>query len=176
MNKIILNDINIGLPGVTSSIANCMIEACIVSLDEYGHNNNCILKVKTENDIKEYIVNWDKELTEQIRRSWNDKEEAIEYGASCIGILLTLKLTDYTIILRSAKKTGIDYWLGYEKDILDFKARLEISGIGKESSNNSIDKRLKIKEEQVKKSDNSNLPVFIAILEFSKPEARYLKK
>lgn len=173
--KILLNQLSEGLPGITPAIANAMIEACIISLDSQENKNNCILKVDGETD-KKYILSWDNDITEQMKRSWNDQEYTTDQGACCLAILLTLKITEYTIILRSAKKTGIDYWLGYKNDLLNYKARLEISGIRKKSKTNNIETRLKTKENQVKKSDVTNLPAYIAILEFSEPEARYIKK
>jgi hypothetical protein len=44
-------------------------------------------------------------------------------------ILLMRALTGYTVIERSRKGTGFDWWLGTEDNLFQGKVRLEVSGI-----------------------------------------------
>jgi len=82
----------------------------------------------------------------------------------CIAILLALKLTDYTIVEKSARKNGFDYWLGKKDDILfQKKARLEISGIFN-GSEKDINKRYNVKVKQTEQSDALKIPAYIALL------------
>lgn len=120
---------------------------------------------------KTFAVYWPK-VTDQMRRAWKDYDDATEYGACCVAILLILKLTDYTVIERSRKGTGFDYWLG-EKGTLLFqqKARLEVSGIRK-GDNNEINARSSKKTKQIIPSNNTGLPAYIVIVEFSSPQSR----
>ena len=91
--------------------------------------------------------------------------------------MLAINETEYTIIERSCKGDGFDYWLGKKDDgLFNHAARLEISGILQESATNTVEKRLKIKIKQTEQSDESRLPAYISIVEFGKPKAIFKKK
>lgn len=123
---------------------------------------------------QQFSLNWTGLYSDQLDRTWKDQEEATELGAVCLAVQLALKMTDYTVIERSAKTTGFDCWLGAATDdelIFEKKARLEISGIFNGDSG-SVNTRYKIKVKQTKQSDHSRLPAYIAIIEFSKPMAK----
>jgi len=112
-----------------------------------------------------------------VENSWNDLEEATEKGAAGIAILVILELTEYTILRRAEKDTGIDYWLAYQRDVKDVgenvlkhAARLEVSGILEQNPNNTIRRRVKRKLEQSKFSDKTRLPAYVLVAEFSIPE------
>ena len=60
--------------------------------------------------------------------------------------------------------------------LFNHAARLEISGILKESRTNTIEKRLKDKMKQTEQSDETCLPAYISIIEFGKPKALFIKK
>ena len=60
-------------------------------------------------------------------------------------------------------------------DINFIKARLEISGIRKETPQNTVESRLKIKEKQILKSANSDSICYVSVIEFSKPKAKFIK-
>jgi hypothetical protein len=64
--------------------------------------------------------------------TWADLQEATEYGAYGVAIIVALPLTDMPRVERSAKGPGVDYWVGDGKDergIFQRAARLEVSGI-----------------------------------------------
>ncbi len=105
--------------------------------------------------------------------NWNDLQEATEYGATALVLLIVHKFTKYKVIKRSRKRTGIDFWLGLKEDKFLFqnRARLEISGILK-GSKSQIKQRLKAKMEQTKQSDHLDLKAFIIVVEFSTPTAK----
>lgn len=111
-------------------------------------------------------------------RCWNDLEYTTEQAAYGIAFMIITRLTDFTVIERSRKGTGFDYWLGTENDdsLLPFqnKARLEISGI-RAGDEKRINIRLKQKLEQTKPSDGI-LPAYVVVVEFSKPVAITAKK
>lgn len=132
------------------------------------------MKIKGDFDAT-FQVKWDNQITDQIRNSWNDTQDLTEFGAMGIGILLILKLTDYTVIRRARKGEGIDYWLGKKDSELPFQefARLEISGI-LEGSDSKIKVRIKQKKVQTFPTDGK-LPAYISVTEFSKPVS-YLEK
>lgn len=90
--------------------------------------------------------------------------------------MLAIHETDYTIIERSRKGTGVDYWLGHDDDI-PFKksARLEVSGIFT-GGEKPLETRFKKKIKQTNQSDSTQLPAYISIVEFSSPIAKFAQK
>lgn len=68
-----------------------------------------------------------------MQRCWNDQEYTTEQAAYGIALLLLSKLTEFTVVERSRKGTGFDYWLGKPTDSSDLpfqkSMRLEVSGI-----------------------------------------------
>jgi hypothetical protein len=108
-----------------------------------------------------------------MRRCWNDKEYTTEQGAYGIALLLIQRLTDFTVIERSRRGTGFDYWLGTtsKSEDLPFQksARLEVSGIRRGGAS-QIRTRATLKMAQVKSTD-SPVPAYVVIIEFSQPLA-----
>ncbi len=102
-----------------------------------------------------------------------------EFAAYGIAFLLIRDLTEYTVILRSRKGTGFDFWLGKEEgedDLhLEDKARMEVSGIRK-GDESLVKARVNQKLEQVKLSDRLGLPAFVVVVEFSQPLSQVVKK
>lgn len=138
-------------------------------------NTGTILEINGDKTIASTLV-WENIYYDQLDRTWKDQFYATEHGAICIAILLALKLTDYTIIERSARKNGFDYWLGEKDDILfQKKARLEISGIF-QGSEKDVNRRYNIKVKQTDQSDALRIPAYIGIIEFNKPFANFGRK
>jgi hypothetical protein len=107
--------------------------------------------------------------------TYRDENRTTDHAAMCIALLLASRLTGFDDIETSKKGDGVDFWLS-KGDNFDFVARLEVSGIKRENGSNTIKNRLKIKFPQTQQSDNSNVPAFVSIIEFSKPEALYILK
>lgn len=98
----------------------------------------------------------------------------VEYAAVGIALPLILQLTNYIDVQRARKGGGVDFWLG-RKDENGFsvlEASLEISGILKENQGNTVNARVQQKKLQVQQSAHKNLPVYIVVVEFSKPKAK----
>lgn len=123
-------------------------------------------------------VDWET-VTPQMQRGYADPQEATEFGAAAVAILLTKDLVGFSVIRRSRKGTGFDYWLGDEQDDPDLyfnhKARLEVSGI-RHGTSSAINSRLQEKKDQTKRSDATGLPAYISIVEFGKPFALLVKR
>ncbi|MEH2318575.1 hypothetical protein [Nostoc sp.] len=90
----------------------------------------------------------------------------------------SLQLRSSTVIERSRKGTGFDYWLGSEEEAgeLPFqnKVRLEVSGIRK-ADDSRVRARVKQKIEQTNPSDGT-FPAYIIIVEFSRPLSFIVEK
>lgn len=111
-----------------------------------------------------------------MRLSHNDLQDATEFGACGVAILTMCEITGWTIIEKSAKGTGFDYWLGAtdENRVFHKKARLEVSGIlrGDESI---VDGRMRQKIVQTYISDGE-YPAYIVVVEFGSPLAKVVQR
>ena len=174
MEKLDLNRLGHGLPGLTATMGSVLAQAAAVCLEDQDHALGVSLSVS--GDFKEsFAVHWPK-VSSQTRRCYNDLQEATEWGASGVAILLILECTEYTVIERSRKGTGFDYWLGREDDELPFqyKARLEVSGI-RNGNNSTIDRRVRQKLKQTTPTDGP-LPAFVVVVEFGQPLSKVKTK
>ena len=169
-----LKQLGRGLPAITPSFGEALAETAGVCLEPQGHAQLTSIVIKGYIE-DEFRLLWP-QINEQARRTWNDPEEATEYGATAVAVLLARQELGYLAIERSPKGTGIDYWLGKESNALSLKrmARLEISGI-RTGSIAQIRARVRQKLRQTSPSDGS-LPVFVVVVEFSMPTAEAQRK
>lgn len=168
-----LNELANGLPAITPAFGKAIAEAGGVCLESQGHSQGKRLEVKGDY-TNEYQLLWP-EIDEQTTRCWNDPEVATEYGAVAIAVLLARKEIGFSVIERSRKGTGFDYWLG-EENVAPFhnKARLEISGI-RVGNEKTIRSRVNQKIMQTDKSDGA-LPAYIVVIAFGQPLAEMRAK
>src|SRR5205085_7593664 len=119
---------------------------------------------------EQFPIEWSS-VDDQMRRTYNDLQEATERGAYGVAILVVHDLTGKVVVERSKKGPGFDYWLGDDDDESLFlgKARLEVSGILSASSA-VIQSRLREKKEQIRPSEALG-PGYVAIVEFGAPTA-----
>lgn len=175
--ELILTRLHEGLPGITKEAGATLAQACCVCLSHHSHNDGTQMVVKGAFS-KTFRIRWEaSSVTPQVRRTWNDMQEATEYGAACLACLLVLDLTEYTIIERSWKGTGFDYWLGYSEDepLFPPRSRLEVSGI-LNGTDSQLGKRTKEKIKQTSPSDHLDLPALAVVVEFSRPIAQIATK
>lgn len=141
--------------------------AASVCLESQSHGLRCAMDgdghYKKTYDVTRYNVN------DQMKRTWNDDEFTTEQGAYGVAIVVASREMNVKAIVKSKKKTGIDYWLGDKPDLLfQNKVRLEVSGI-RNGTNYQVKKRFETKMTQSERSDGMRLPALIAIVEFGKP-------
>jgi hypothetical protein len=174
--ELVITQLEQGLPAITPAFGAALAEACAVCLTDQGHTPGVELKVN--GDFTTVFKLYWQEVTDQMLRCWNDSEYTTEQAAYGIAFLVIQELTDYTIIQRSRKGTGFDYWLGKkgETNELPFQnaVRLEVSGIRK-GDDSRVKARVKLKVEQVSPTDDT-LPAYIVVVEFSNPLAFIVKK
>lgn len=182
------------IPGITREKGNELAQAGAVCLEWQPHQQGVSLAVRGH-VRRTYELYWPP-ATHQARRTWNDPEEAVEDGAAAIAALLAIRESGYSVILRSRKSTGIDYWLG-DKDIsnvseaeraatialrealqdddLVIRGRMEVSGIL--SGNDSrVRARVRLKLKQTNRSDDWELPAYVFVVEFGRPLAEVRRK
>jgi len=163
-----------GTPAITPAFGQYLAEAGGVCLESQGHSQGQHLAVKGGHSGS-YPVTWPA-VTEQMRRCLNDPEVATEHGAVGIAVLLTKKLLGYSVIQRSRKGTGFDYWLGDDTALpFQSKARLEVSGIRRGDAS-AVRSRVNQKRRQTDPSDGTHLPAHIVVVEFGEPSANMEQK
>ncbi|MDX2286097.1 MAG: hypothetical protein NW241_18155 [Bacteroidia bacterium] len=160
-----------GLPGLSPAFGALLAEACAVCLERAGHQPGCQLRV-IGGWQRVLPVHWEGPQPPEAWQAWGDPDEATEFGATGLAISLLLMLTDYTVIRRSVKGTGFDYWLGKQGEGPPFQdaARLEISGIARGDAGKA-QYRFQTKVEQTRKSAGTGLPAIVIVVEFSNLEA-----
>jgi len=146
-----------------------LTESCIVALETIPHKSGCELEVSGLHNGK-ITLDWSTKVN---KNGYKEEKKFTEKGAEALSFFLALNFTEYDILEEASIGTGVDYWLGYgenhEKyDPLNFfSARLEISGILRETKSNNFSKRIEQKKKQTKASDNTGLPAYVSIIEFS---------
>ena len=175
-----LESLGSGIPTLTQSKASMLKEACIWCLTKCKHLNGVQITCEVCDDSAHYNIKWENDIDmDGILRAYN-LDDAVEYGAEAIALLLIREKTSFTAIRRAVRPSGIDYWLGYKSEKPDSlfsmaDARLEISGILVERGSNTIKNRIKLKLKQTEASDHI-FPVFISVIEFGYPKAETVRK
>lgn len=169
------------LTRISEGRAKQLKEACVWALDHCSHPNGVPLRIENSGASEHRNITWlDEDIDiPSIRLSYN-QDDATEYGAEAVALLLSVKEFGCDAVERSMTKTGIDYWLGTvgedENKPFNRTRRLEISGIMRESSSNKVSSRLTDKIKQTYPTDFHS-PVYVVIVEFSNPYATvHLKK
>jgi hypothetical protein len=164
-----------GQLGVTTVYGSFLAEAASHCLRRNGHANPVLMHIT--GDLRTTGSLTLDDADERDDGTWADLQEATEYGAYGVAIIVALPLTDMPRVERSAKGPGVDYWVGDGKDergIFQRAARLEVSGILK-GDEAKIAARLKQKLTQTERSDKTGLPAYVMIVEFGSPESRFVK-
>ncbi|MBX9681938.1 MAG: hypothetical protein K2X38_24540 [Gemmataceae bacterium] len=147
--------------------------AASVALRHHKHKPGVRLQIRGDNESTFASV-WNKGDA-SAERFFNDLDVAVENGAYAVAIVLCREVTGLSVLERSIKGTGFDWWLGHEDDLFQSKARLEVSGILK-GSRTTVNGRVAVKKKQTKRSDRTSLPAYIVVVEFSCPQAHMVKR
>lgn len=155
-------------PHMTAAAGRYLADAAAVALEAEGHGHEMVLRA-TSHFRASYLLQRS-DVTESMRASY-DVEEATEFGACGIAILVMRDQTGFTV-RRAYRGGGFDYWLGPADGARPFQnhARLEVSGI-RRGDRRQIGARVKQKLGQVR-PDRDSLPAYVVVVEFSRPEAR----
>ena len=157
------------IPAISPSVGACFAEAGGVCLEQNGHDRGKTLSVRGYRHNR-HTLSWPL-ITSQSLASWNDLEQATEFGAVAVAVMVAKAEIGYEILRQSRKGTGFDYWIGSASDegFVD-KAGLEISGI-LNGDDRTIKARVKEKLTQTEQSDQSQLEMYVIVVEFGRPLA-----
>lgn len=162
-------------PELSPGLVGFHFEHSLIALGRFGHLSGVELSVKKNNadEPDRFTIAWTSEITEVMRKSWADPDENTEFAACGIAFLLIIALTPFTVIERSRRGTGFDYWLGNRDTTKPFQraARLEVSGIGKAENTGVVQTRVKQKIGQIKRR-KATIPGYVIVVEFSRPLAQ----
>jgi hypothetical protein len=162
--------------GLTANGGAYFADAASYCLHVHSHPNP--VRLSLSGDISgSGTLEWAK-VSEAHHRTHADLQEAAEFGACAIGIVIAVQLTGVCGVERSVKGTGVDFWLVKDSDdrgIFQRSARLEASGILK-GNQSTIKARVNQKLAQTKPTDETGLAAYVAVVEFGSPEARLVTK
>lgn len=181
MRKLNLDVLKDGLPGISSTRGAFYREAVIVGLRKQGFSSGVTLGITGEFEEK-YKIEWTEDIDAADIRSWKDEVQIANFGAVGIALLLMIELLGFKNFEEGIIGTGIDFWLSknqFQKGKIAYykrEARLEISGILKETVGNTINMRVGRKRKQMKVSDYLQLQGWIVVVEFSTPKSKIVKK
>ena len=154
---------------IPTSFGTLLKQASVVCLETQNHAPGVTLAVRGEHNAN-YALVWD-QIPDQVRPFWPVGNRTTEYGAIGVAVLIAKRATGYSVIETSRHGTGFDYWLGDEaENTLQRKARLEVSGI-LNGNLSTIRSRVRQKTRQTDRSDETMLPAYVIVVEFSQPSA-----
>lgn len=180
MRTLYLDNLQDGtIPGLTKSVGAFLAEAAMICLTTSGHSTGVQLQVSGDFE-EDFRLEWTENQDQRLLKNWKDLNEAVEYGATAIALLLIQELTDLTFFSRVPQKGVADYLLSPKNSTLDFDdfnpaAYLEVSGIWNESTGNTLTMRLSSKKRQIENTAGNTYPVFIVVTEFSVPKASIIQ-
>ena len=100
-----LNELANGLPGITPTLGGALAEAAAVCLTSQGHRQGVHLRiVGYVNDTHSLV--WP-DVSEQTLRTWADSQEATEYGATAVAVLLIKLETGYLALEEGEEGYGV---------------------------------------------------------------------
>ena len=176
LNNIELDSLYNGLPTLTENMGRMLTESALYCLTVHKHLSGVELSIY-ESLNQKVIISWGIDLDNRAYHTYKDHEEVTEWGATCIGILLSLRFTKYNTVQRSAKGGGFDYWVGDNQsdDSLPFQkmAKLEISGVFS-GSKSKLSYRTTQKKKQISKSESPSFTSIVSVIEFSAPMATFI--
>jgi hypothetical protein len=171
------DSLRVGKLGLSAGYGTFLAEGAAVCLYKNHHHSPSDLVLTLDASAIATLL-WN-EVGSELDATWADLKEAAEYGAYAVAIVVCLQATNLTRVERCAQEgTGIDIWLTNNRDdrgIFQHSARLEVSGI-LQGDQRRIAARLKDKLNQTKKSDDTEVPAYVAIVEFGSPEMRMTKR
>ncbi len=168
------------IPGITEAIARYLHEAFQVCLEYHRHTPGTLLLLDGNLAPSQSLsLIWKQSIPENAPQAHADLQDSTEDGAVALAILLITDYTEYTVVSRAPKGEGFDYFLLPKNQLASFQNslnflssthHLEVSGILKETKNNSRIQRLQEKRQRFQKYGTNGINLVI-IVAFDTPVA-----
>lgn len=152
-----------------------LVKSAVACLVDENHSSGVAMQTTLDAANQVFELNWQSRIDEQQLFSLPNDHELTQKGAEYVSLLQAKSLLGYDAFVTSRIGTRVDYWLKYS-DSLNLEARLEVSGIRKETKGNLASTRLKHKTKQVEKSSENDFPTYISIIEFSGPKSIFVSQ
>lgn len=174
--------IHSNIPGITDAIAQYLHESCEVCLKFHGHLPGVLLSLDGNLAPSQSLpLIWKQSLPNNAPQAHADLQDSTEDGAVALALLLVTNYTEYAVVSRAPKGEGFDYFLQpknqlqnqlrlNESNFLSLSYHLEVSGILKETRNNSRIQRLQEKRQRFQKFETKGINLVI-IVAFDTPAA-----
>lgn len=180
-NQLDLESLFSELPVMTDWYAGECYSALLVCLEHNNHRSGTEADLRDLNEMLARLeLVWKKPIDDNDRRNWGGPSNAAERAGEGMAWLIIHRFTDYTVIRRSLKKTGVDFWLGNKEDVeklvFQDKARMEAKGRTELKYDRQIQRVVNKALEQTEQSDNTKLPAYIVVTEFSRPVIYLVEK
>lgn len=164
-----------GSLGLTPRAGAFLSESAEFCLSKNNHPAPVTLKITGDSETSG-VLEWSLPSNQETAdRTYANQREAAEDGAYAVAIVIVTQMEKFQAVVKSPVGTGMDYWMTGDDDAEIFVARLEVSGIF-QGSPSQIGSRLQTKLEQTRQSDDTRLPAYAAIVEFSSPEIRVSRR
>ena len=135
-----LNTIGNDIVGISQALGAYMAECATVCFHSQGHKSDVKLSISDGKTTQNGLVEWVIEVNNSIMSSHFDEKRTTDFGAMGVSILLVCNLTDYTHIVTSRTNNGCDFELiKVDEDLNFIISRLEVSGIRKETPQNTVE-------------------------------------
>lgn len=141
-----------------------------ICLESQNHSPGVALAVRgNAGSAQNYHLNWTPTASGD-NALWQPNQ-ATEWGAAAVAILLVNRATPYRVVEAAVVGTGIDFWLSENSALtLQRQARLEVSGI-RNGNDAAVTRRVREKLNQTTQSDHSQTTAYVIVVEFSRPVA-----
>jgi hypothetical protein len=169
-----LEDLSEDFPHIPPECGTVLVQSAVLCLEGQGHKSGALLTVQGAFNTTFRLLR-SMDVTEAMRRYWNDPDETAEQGAYALALLMLRSLAGLTVLERSRKGTGFDWWLAAQDNLFQAAARLEVSGIMRGSARR-VNGRLKERIAQTQRSDPSGLTAYVAVVEFGGPKAKVVRR
>ena len=157
---------------ITADFGGCCCEAATVCLESRAHASGVSMPVTGAWDSHSARVTWTA-ADDQMRRCYADMQFATEFGAYGVAALMVETLTGMSVIERSRKGRGFDFWLGPKgssEPLFQDKSKMEVSGI-LDGDETEMRARMRAKLAQLVKGGLA-LQGYGVVVHFGTPESR----
>lgn len=103
-----LEDLLIDFPHIPLECGASLVQSAVLYLEGQSHKSGVRLTLHGSFNTTFRLL-WSMDVTEAMRRYWNDPDETAEQGAYALALLILRSLTGLTVLEWSHKGTGFDW-------------------------------------------------------------------
>ncbi len=168
-----LNDTLVILKGPTHAQITVNNQWAAVALDRFHKGSNSKIDVSIDGSNEIIELGWDSNFS---TAAMKEEIYMAYHGGESIAMFVMSVLCGFKYVEQSEIGTGVDYCFNMNEpgddnlNFLDGGHYVEISGILKETKNNTLKSRVKDKHEQINRGGAKTLPSSVIVTLFSEPK------